>query len=177
MYQSQKSNLFDHFFVSICSLIKNRRENMTFEWYGKVFIRWVPANPGKSIVYLSLWKWKNITSDTRYQKYLRYAKLQQSSRKWAKNGEKKHQNSHFSTLWRQSDFGHYFFQYFSLAEPSNWLLVDLKKKKIKKSKNFRKSTKFSMKFFWTFVTGQKRLPEPCWMALVCCFDLIFDYQT
>ena len=114
-----KIQLYPSFLFKICSLIKNRRENMTFEWYGKGIGRWVLANPSKKIVYLSIWKQENITAGPRYQKYLRYAKLQQSSRKWSKNGEKSHQNSHFSTLWRQSDFGHYFFQYFSLAKPSN----------------------------------------------------------
>ena len=70
-------------------------------------------------------------------------------KKWWKN----HQNSHFSTLWRQSDFGHYFFQYFSLAEPSNWLLVDLKKTKFK---NFQKIDQIFKKNFLNLCHGSKK---------------------
>ena len=137
MYQSQKSNFYHHFYSQFAVLIKNPRENVTFEWYGIVFRRWVLANSSKSMMYLSLWKWKNITSDTRYHWNLRYGKCHQSSRKWSKNGKKTHKNSHFSTLWPQSHFGHYFFQYFSLEKPSNWFLVDRKKEK-KKIKIFQK---------------------------------------
>ena len=174
MYQSQKSNFYHHFYSQFAVLIKNPRENVTFEWYGIVFRRWVLADSSKSGMYLNLWKQENITSDLLYHSNLGYRKWHQSSRKWSKNGKKIPENCHFSTLWPQSHLGHYFFQYFSLEKPSNWLLVDKKKKEKKNSKFFKKSTKFWKKIFWTLVTGQKRLPEPCWMALVCCFDLIFE---
>ena len=137
MYQSQTSNFYHHFYSQFAVWIKNPRENVTFEWYGIVFRRWVLANSSKSMMYLSLWKWENNTSDTRYHSNLRYGKCHQSSRKWSKNGKKIPENCHFSTLWPQSHLGHYFFQYFSLEKPSNWLLVD-KKEILKKFKIFQK---------------------------------------
>ena len=176
MYQSQKSNFYHHFYSQFAVLIKNPRENVTFEWYGIVFRRWVLADSSKSGMYLNLWKRENITSDLLYHSNLGYRKWHQSSRKWSKNGKKIPENCHFSTLWPQSHLGHYFFQYFSLEKPSNWLLVDKKKFK-KNSKIFKKTMKFWKKKIWTLVTGQKWLPEFCWMALVCCYDLIFEYQT
>ena len=101
-------------------------------------MRWVLGNSSKSGMYLNLWKQENITSGPRDQKYLRSTKLQPSSGNWSKNGKKIPENCHFSALWPQSHFGHYFFQYFSLEKPSNWLLVD-KKKIQKKFKIFQKN--------------------------------------
>ena len=130
MYQSQKSNFYHHFYSQFAVLIKNPRENVTFEWYGIVFRRWVLADSSKSGMYLNLWKRENITSNLLYHSNLGYRKWHQSSRKWSKNGKKIPENCHFSTLWPQSHLGHYFFQYFSLAKPSNWFLVDKKREKM-----------------------------------------------
>ena len=82
---------------------------------------------------------------------LNFTKVAESGRKMAK---KPHKNSHVSTLWPQSHFGHYFFQYLSLAKPSNWLLVDEKKKK-KKWKFFKKIDEILKKKFLNPRHGSK----------------------
>ena len=138
MYQCQKSNFSHHFYSQFAVLIKNRRENVTFEWYVKPIRRWVLAIPNNFTKHFSIWKQENIASDLLYHYNLRYLKFHQSSGIWSKNGKKIPKNSHFSTLWPQSHLGHYFFQYFSLEKPSNWLLVDKKKIK-KKFQNFSKN--------------------------------------
>ena len=154
MYQSQKSNFYHHFYSQFVVLIKNPRENVTFEWYGIVFRRWALANSSKSGMYLNLWKRENITSDLLYYSNLGYRKWHQSSRKWSKNGKKIPENCHFSTLWPQSHLGHYFFQYFNLEKPSNWFLVDRKKRK-KKFKIFQKIDEIFQKNFLNPRHGSK----------------------
>ena len=69
--------------------------------------------------------------------------------------KKPQKNSHFSTLWPQSHFGHYFFQYFSLAKPSNWLLGD-KKNFLKKFKIFQKIDEILKKKFLNPHHGSKK---------------------
>ena len=66
VYQSQKSNFSHHFYSKFAVLIKNRRENVTFEWYVKPIRRWVLANPNNFTKYFSIWKQENIVSDLLY---------------------------------------------------------------------------------------------------------------
>ena len=69
------------------------------------------------------------------------------SQKMVKKRQKTHQKSHILTPNPQYDFGHYFFQYFSLAEPSKWLLVN-EKMTLKIFKIFQKIDEIFRIFFF-----------------------------